>query len=283
MKSSILRVITVAAIAALLTAIFWCPEAEAASAVGKITRVKGKVAVNRGTRGLAARVGTRVMPGDLVQTRAGARVKILMSDSTVLNLGPNSRMRIRGQSRNRRTRQTASNYNLVYGRARARVPKRRAGTRRNIRFSTPTAVAGVRGTELIIEYDPVTNQTRIIAVDGTVDVVNPNNPDQVITLTPGMGTIISPGLAPTSPFNVPIEEIQRLRNQVHVQGDSPRNVIIINIPGTSGSDITGATTVEIGGGEVVIITTGTVTNPEDLVDQELPPFTTVIMDIVIPH
>jgi len=281
MKINAIKTTTLIVATAFVLCAFTYSRADAASAVGKITRKSGNVALSRRGRNLRVAVGTRVMPGDLVSTKTGARVKILMSDSSVLSLGPNSKMRIRSYSHNRRTRQTAANYDLVYGRGRARVPKR-AGVRKNIRFRTPTAVAGVRGTELIIEYDPVTGQTRIIAVDGTVTVEDPNNPGQFVTLTPGMGVTVGADGGLSSAFNVPVEEVEELRRKAYVPGNSPRRVTVIEVPGTSDSDIGISIEVTEGGGiNLILEDSGTVINPEDLLDQEPPPYTPVKINLSI--
>ncbi len=277
MKTAI-RTMALATMAVIFMLGMLSSRAEAASAVGKITRVTGDVKVQRGDKTFPTQVGTRVMQADLVETGSNAKVKILMSDSSVLSLGPNSKMRIRSYRHNRRSRQVSANYDLVYGRGRARVPRRAA--RKDIRFSTPSAVAGVRGTTLIFEYNPNTGQTRVVSVDGTVTVVNPNNPGETITLSPGMGTVVAGMNAPTSPFKVPDAEIAQLKRRAQVKGASPRRVVVVETPG---EDVT----ISVEPGEegeppkIILEDSGTVTDPEDLIDQEPPPFTQVILNLTI--
>lgn len=277
MKTAI-KTLALATLATILMLGVLGNRAEAAGAVGKVTRVTGEVKVRRGDKTFTVQVGARVMPADLLETGSNSKVKILMSDSSILNLGPNSKMRIRSYSYDRRSRQVSANYDLVYGRGRARVPRRDA--RKDIRFSTPGAVAGVRGTELIFEYNPDTGQTRIVAVDGTVTVVNPNAPGETITLGPGMGTVVTGMNAPTSPFKVSDTEIQQLRRRAQVKGASPRRVVVVEVPGEE-------VTISVEPGEegepprIILENSGTVMDPEDLIDQEPPPFTRVNLDLTI--
>jgi hypothetical protein len=267
--------ITGVAMAAMLLMLFWSPAASAEEAAGKITRVQGNVTVNRGGRSLKATIGMRVVPGDVIRTEVEGRVKILMSDSTILSLGSKSQFRIRNYRHDARTRQTTADYSLVYGRGRAMVPKG-AGSR-DMRFSTPSAVAGVRGTELIFEYDPATGQTRITAVDGTITITNPNNPSETITLTSGMGCVIGSNGAIGTPYQVTPEQIEELRRLSRAGEGSPRRVVVVEVPGSEATVSIGTT----GEGQVVFVIeeTGTVINPEDLIDQEPPPYTSVTIDL----
>ena len=275
MKDKFLKTIALLAFAAMLIIIFGSAEANAEEAVGKVTRVQGNVNVIRGGKPLKATVGTRVIVGDIIQTEESGRVKILMNDSTILGLGSKSQFRIKNYRHDTRARQTTADYSLVYGRGRAVVP-RGVGTR-NINFSTPSAVAGVRGTELILEYDPATGQTKITVGDGTVIVADPNDPTRTITLTAGMGCVVGPDGIPGAPFKVTPEQIEELRKQAQSDEGSPRRVVVIELPG-----MTAQITVDTGGEQPDIFfrtDTGTVINPQDLIDQEPPPLTPVKINI----
>jgi len=275
---AMIKILALAGLATVLLLGVQVRDAAAATAVGKVTRVAGDVKVQRGGKTFTTQVGTRLLPADLVETGSNSKVKILMSDSSILSLGPNSKMRIRSYRYDRRRRQVSANYDLVYGRGRARVPRRDA--LKDIRFSTPGAVAGVRGTELIFEYNPNTGQTRIVAVDGTVTVINPNVPGETITLGPGMGTVVTGMNAPTSPFKVPDAEIRQLLRRAQVESASPRRVVVVEVPG---EEVTISVEPGEGGGppKIILEDSGTVMDPEDLIDQEPPPLTPVIINLTI--
>lgn len=252
----------------------WLINAQAAGTAGKITRATGKVTVHRGGAAIAARPGMGLNVGDIVQTEAGSYAKFLMSDGTMINVAPGSKVRVKSYSHDPRTGQRAANYDLVYGRGRAQVPK--AG-QPAIRFSTPTAVAGVRGTELIFSFDPATGQTTIVAVDGVVDVVNPDQPGQTTTLNPGMATTIGTGMVPTPPVLMSAGEINNLRQGAVGSDPSPRTTVVITIPGTGSGDFKFPEGYQGTGNAPG--NDGVIGSPQDLINQEPPPFTPVIINI----
>lgn len=255
----------------------WSAQANAAGPAGQITRVDGKVTIIRGGKTIPAQTGIAILEGDSIQTEAKAKVKMLMTDGTILDIGPSSKFNITDYYYNPTTR---ANYSLVYGRGRAKVPRSRK--RQNVRFTTPTAVAGVRGTDIIFEYNAATGQTRIIVVTGTVIVVNPSVPGQQIILTAGMGTTVGAGLIPTPPFQVPGGEIRNLMKGLQPSTRSPRRVITIVVPGGHTQDVGQVVPPNVatgGGGTTTTQGGGLVSSPQDLIDQEPPPFTPVIINI----
>ena len=268
--------ICLAAIFTAIVVLMWSAQVNAAGAAGKITRVDGKVSITRGGKPIPAETGVAILEGDSIRTEVKAKVKMLMADGTILDIGPSSKFNITEYYYNPTTR---ANYSLVYGRGRAKVPRSRK--RPNVRFTTPTAVAGVRGTDIIFEYDEATGLTRIITVTGTVMVVNPSAPGQETILTAGMSTTVGAGLIPTPPVQMPELEIQNLIRGVQPSTRSPRRVITIVVPGGNTQDVNQVVPpgIAAGGGGLTTRGGGLIVNPQDLIDQEPPPFTPVIINI----
>lgn len=262
---------------AAIVVLMWSAQANAAGAAGKITRVDGKVTIIRDGKTIPAQTGVAILEGDSIQTEVRAKVKMLMADGTILDIGPSSKFNITEYYYNPTTR---ANYSLVYGRGRAKVPRSRK--RQNVRFTTPTAVAGVRGTDIIFEYNAATGQTRIIVVTGTVIVVNPSAPGQETILTAGMTTTVGAGMSPTPPVPMPGVEIRNLMRGVQPSTRSPRRVITIVVPGGNTQDVGQVVPPDVatgGGGTTTTQGGGLVSSPQDLIDQEPPPFTPVIINI----
>jgi len=256
----------------------WSVYASAEGAAGKITRVTGKVSLLRGGSSISAKVGMGLNVGDIIQTEAGSYAKFLMSDGTMINVAPSSRVRVKSYLHDPRSGMRAANYDLVYGRGRAQVPK--AAMPPNIRFSTPTAVAGVRGTELIFSYDAATGQTTIVAVDGQVEVANPDQPGQMVNLTPGMATTVGTGMIPTSPLPMSPVEINNLRQDTTGSDPSPHTTVIISVPGTGAGDF------KLPAGYVAPPppppgNDGVVGTPQNLINQQPPLYTPVIINIYL--
>jgi hypothetical protein len=104
--------------------------------------------------------------GDVVRTSAGARAKLLFDDGTVLNLGDDTRLKV--------TRflfdpagDRVGFLELMRGAIRTWVTKLRTPKSR-FEVQTPTAVAGVRGTDWAVREEDGTAQVVVFA--GTVQV-----------------------------------------------------------------------------------------------------------------
>lgn len=130
-----------------------------------VSKFKGKVTIKRadGTQ-VAAGVDMILKDGDTVFTDEKTTATLRMPDGTMITLGPDSRFKY-----------DEMNYGFSIakgvGRLRALVTHRRE--RWEIR--TPPAVLAVRGTEFIIDYDPVRESTTVYLYDGLVDMTNVNN------------------------------------------------------------------------------------------------------------
>lgn len=226
-----------------------------------------------------ARVGLEVYDGDVIQTERSSFAKLLMSDGTLITVVELSEIKIVDYSSGNPHRSARhANYQLVYGKGRSRVPKGRVAP--DVRITTPTAVAGVRGTEIFFEYDPATGQTRIGVGEGTVNVVDPSQPGNEITLTNGMATTVGQDLIPSSPRQLSEEELQRLRSTFAGTPIAPRDSGFFIPPGSSDSEIGAQQPVKIIR-RIVIEDDGIINSPEDIIDQEPPPFTPLIINIIM--
>lgn len=122
-------------------------------------------------RGAAERSGSEkdlalhdaIFWNDLVKTIDLGRMRILLEDQSVLNIGARSSMRIvpaAGASR-------LSNLELEFGRFRAKVIEK-AGTGGRVVITTPTAALGVVGTHFYVRGDE--KEATIIVFEGEVRV-----------------------------------------------------------------------------------------------------------------
>ncbi|MCW5830240.1 MAG: FecR domain-containing protein [Deltaproteobacteria bacterium] len=151
-----------------LAVLLWAGEAHAVMA-GRISSVQGDVSVTR-LGELNPRPVTRMMEihvNDQIMTGADGRVRILLADDSVVSLAENSRLRVSRHIYNPAARQRESVIDLYRGRVRS-VVSRFLNTQMN-RFEvrTPTAVAGVRGSDQVVEYDPNSGNTQVTMLSGT--------------------------------------------------------------------------------------------------------------------
>jgi hypothetical protein len=121
--------------------------------VGKIKTLKGSVVIQRGNAPVPARMGMDILRNDTLITGANSSLGILFTDNSTLSLGNNSKIHL-------------SEYEFdVAAKKAGFVGLVRRGTvvylsgliakmnSEAVKFKTPTAVAGVRGTKLAISVE----------------------------------------------------------------------------------------------------------------------------------
>jgi hypothetical protein len=157
---------------------------------GQISREFPSVNIQHGSKLQPASAGSRVLWGDLVTTDRGGRARITLDDGSILNVGSDSQLRvIQHDAANQRTQ-----IQLAYGRLRASaVHLSHAGSSFEVR--TPTAVAGVVGTEFDLEF---TNSVSSLQVyEGSVTFCNLTG--QCVTVAAGFSSIVRGNEAPSQP------------------------------------------------------------------------------------
>lgn len=116
--------------------------------IARVKLLKGQVFKISQGKTTPADVGTQFSKSDSITTEARSFVKLTVVDDTVLTLGPNSRLDFEDfefQDKNDRKLQT-----LIRGQLSAHVKnKAKEG---NLKFKTPNAILGVRGTHLFINH-----------------------------------------------------------------------------------------------------------------------------------
>jgi hypothetical protein len=143
----------------------------------------------RGTQETEGNRGDPIFWNDLLRTEPRGRVRALLDDGSILNLGSESRLQVVQHD----TKSQQTNLEMRYGRLRAQVV---ALTRPNARFEirTNTAICGVLGTDFYVEATEKT--TRVIVFRGAVRVT-PLVAGAIAGLA-GAGSTVSAGQATTA-------------------------------------------------------------------------------------
>lgn len=145
-----------------------------AEAYGLIMVAKGQVQLQRknSSQNEPAKVGSKVFPGDTIKTSLDSRAKIVMSDRNVLNLAPDTILVIAKYTNNEDQGKSEKNAELLMlkGKVRAKVEEKYNKDNQGFQIKTPTAVAGVRGTEFFVNYNPQTRSTDVFVTGGVVNV-----------------------------------------------------------------------------------------------------------------
>lgn len=188
--------------------------------VGRVISLRGEASITRGTTGSYERIalerGTTVEQGDQIRTDADAAVRIVFSDRSLLNIGPNASVVIQDYTVAKSERRRRVGIKLWAGRAWARVTTWFGSGDSRFEVKTPNAVAGVRGTEFAVNVDPE-GETTVTVFEGAVEV-GPLDPSaQLAMLSPGQrGRVKTDGTTQTE--SVPNGELQRDRQRSQRSG-----------------------------------------------------------------
>lgn len=110
--------------------------------------------------------GTWLSEGTKVTTSKASFVKFLFADKSQVNLGPNSEMEIA-----KFDKQEAGIINLMKGSLRSKVTKNymeEAQAKSKLFVKTKSAAMGVRGTDFMVEFNPISNVTNLDVISGQV-------------------------------------------------------------------------------------------------------------------
>jgi len=177
-------------------------EAHRSRVAGHITALLPEDQVLREGQTLDAAKDMELLWRDEVKTEKGGRVRIELSDGSVLNVGSESQLRIlKHDARHQRT-----TLELLYGRLLATAVRI---TKPNGKFDvrTPVAVAGVVGTQFGLRVDP--NSTDVVCREGSVRVRSwDENLAGEVVIQAGEFTHVERGKPPTPPAPASPERIR---------------------------------------------------------------------------
>ena len=156
---------------------------------GQVSVAIPKDYIVRGTQETEGNRGDPILWNDLLRTEPRGRLRVVLDDGSILNLGSESRLQV--LQHDAKSQQT--NLEMRYGRLRAQVV---ALSRPSARFEirTNTAICGVLGTDFYIEATE--KSTRVIVFKGVVKVT-PLIAGAIAGLA-GAGSTVSAGQASTA-------------------------------------------------------------------------------------
>jgi len=230
--------------------------AEVPQAAGKAVSLLGRVLIrNEDKAGAPVRelkVGDTIMPGDVVNTRSDATVKLMMSDKSIIDLGASTLFKVdEWMLKHGDDRQVG--LTLGYGKVRASV-NTPVGPKGKFTVKTKAATMGVRGTEFMIVQGIDSKgdspkggadksvTTQVTVVHGKVefrDKAMPNRPPIEITTGKQLTTVAtlvgdnavqrSAANAPTPKvIDVPAPQMKTLLADTKVQDTTFRQAVVID-------------------------------------------------------
>lgn len=153
--------------------------------LGEVILVKGTVTAKKrsGDRKLKLKMGTKIWPQDLVETRPRSFLKVLMVDDTYLTLGPKSKIDFRKFKFKKKT-DRIMDINLLRGKM--RIHFRKKAKEGDIRVQVGEVAMGVRGTEIMgnsFKTPSGTKVSQVALLTGSVMAEFPNGKSKI--LVPG--------------------------------------------------------------------------------------------------
>lgn len=200
------------------------PSLSFADEVGSFSRVEGRVDILKAGAAAAVPVkpGDSVSMGDIVRTKSDGKAEITFRDDTTIKLAPETRMKIDEYAFNPDNSRNKGVVGLLRGKVRAVVSKTRAGIipiaigASSFNINTPTAVAGVRGTDFFVFHDR--GVTGVIFREGQGFVYNTNMPDKIVNIAEGQITFVKPDIPPLPPRPATnVEMVQHSRDTAAVE------------------------------------------------------------------
>lgn len=168
--------------------------------IARAVSVSGKVLVRgegTGTQMTFLKAGDKLFKGTILNTGSSGAVKLLMTDRTILDLGPSSLFKVNEyQLQAGNTGDRKVDISLDYGTVRASVNEKISSDKGKFTIRTKAATMGVRGTEFVVNASiPEKNsagkvteppKTSLTVMHGKVEVADVNRPSAPpVAVTPG--------------------------------------------------------------------------------------------------
>jgi ferric-dicitrate binding protein FerR (iron transport regulator) len=182
---------------------------------GHITALLPEDKVVREEQTMAATKDMVLLWRDVVKTESEGRVRIELSDGSILSLSSNAQLQIVEHD----ARRQKTTLELLYGRLLA-TAKRIGKASGEFDVRTPTAVIGVVGTRFGVKVDPAS--TDVLCKEGVVRVRNadPSVPGEVLVHA-GEFTHVERGQAPSAPAQASPERIKAGEDATSIPGSPP--------------------------------------------------------------
>ncbi|MGH8663195.1 MAG: FecR family protein [Burkholderiales bacterium] len=124
---------------------------QSADYAGVVKIAKGEVAIERSGAKPPATPGARVQSGDRIVTGRDGQVGITLRDNTLLSAGPNSSLALDEFAFDSTTHAGAIDASVQRGTVAVVSGKIAQQSPEAVRFRTPNAILGVRGTSFVID------------------------------------------------------------------------------------------------------------------------------------
>ncbi|MFZ3072972.1 MAG: FecR domain-containing protein [Thermodesulfobacteriota bacterium] len=182
-----------------------------AEPVGAVVAWTGDVSIFREGEGKKIQVKKMepLYAADTILTEVNSRAKILMKDDSIISLGQNASVKVKGYVYERKGNFRSAAFRIVSGNVRAIVGSFFRGKGSFFKIETHTAVVGVKGTDFIVATKG--KETEIITIGGDVYAANisPSISKEVV-VSAGHTSTVAENAPPTLPEPVSEERMDEL-------------------------------------------------------------------------
>ncbi len=205
-------------------------KALAEDAYGLLMIVKGQVQVVKSkTQAVGAKVGSKVYPQDTIVTGKDSRAKIVMSDRNIINVLPDTKIRIDQYINDSKEKNVR--LSLLQGKVRTNVEQKYDNNENRFEIKTPSAVVGVRGTQFITSYQKSTNMTIVTTFRGEVIFRGLDTKTEKLTeavlVKRGETSENVEGQKPGSPVKISPAELKRIDGDTAVRKEEKDQQIVL--------------------------------------------------------
>ncbi len=191
------RSVVVGIVAALVLAAWSSADAQMRPSSAELVRATGRVEIlpKGQTVWTAATVGARLVEGDQVRAQAGAAADLTLPDGSTILIAENTRFAVTKLDYDVANRDRDASFHVVAGKVRAQVSQAAVQLVRarqsNFNISTPNGVAAVRGTIVVMAFNPATQETQAFVFPspgqspGSARVTFVSRSGQAVTVTGG--------------------------------------------------------------------------------------------------
>ncbi|MFN8943809.1 MAG: FecR domain-containing protein [Pseudobdellovibrionaceae bacterium] len=193
---------------------------------GMFMVVKGEISVlSAQNRKRPVKVGSKILSGETVVSGIDSRAKIVMSDRNVINISPETQLKIEQYKNDPKTGEKNVELNLIDGKVRNNVEQKYDGEKNKFIMKTATAVAGVRGTQFFVAFSSKTQITQVVTLKGQVSFAPVSVSGTVgssVFVNKGESTSVGAGApAPEPPQVLPKEELKKVDKESTAASNSP--------------------------------------------------------------
>lgn len=205
-------------------------QAESVDTIAKVLAKKGDVKILTGTKVKDAKRKSSLIEFDTIITSTNAQTSVKFNDGTITTLGSDSEMLIKEYKWSPNDKHPIVELELVNGVFRTVTGLATKVLNPNFNVATPLGSIGIRGTDFFggfLDSDALD----ILFVGGKHEIVVSNSFGTTVLTSPGQGTTIKAGEAPSAAKVWPKEKVDRAMSaSTFVEGSNSSPVNSCNCP-----------------------------------------------------